>query len=261
MNFKDKVVLVTGSTSGIGLEIATQFAKKNANIIFNGMGKKEDIAHVKETLDSLGQGNALFHGADLTKVDEIEDLIHFAKKNFGRLDILINNAGMQHVSPIEDFGVGMWDKIIALNLTASFHTIRLALPIMRVQNYGRIINMASTHGLVASAGKSAYVATKHGILGLTKVVALETAEVNITCNAVCPGFVLTPLVEAQIRDTMKISGKNFEEASAEFVGDKHASKKFIPVEDIGAACLYLASDHASQIKGTQIILDGGWVAQ
>lgn len=260
MSFHQKVVLVTGSTSGIGLAVATAFAKENAHIILNGFASTEEIDKIKKELGTYGKGQIEFHGADLTKPSEIKDLIDFAEKTFGKLDVLINNAGMQFVSPIDKFPVEKWDLIIGLNLTASFHTIRHTLPLMRKEKFGRIINIASTHGLVASAEKSAYVASKHGIIGLTKVVALETAEENITCNAVCPGFVLTPLVEAQIRDKMKESGRSFDEESAVFVGDKHASKKFVPAEEVAAACLFLAGNHASQVKGTQIVLDGGWVA-
>lgn len=261
MSFSGKVALVTGSTSGIGLAIATAFAKQNAHVILNGFAKPEEIEKIKQELSALGKGKIEFHGADLTKPQDIQDLTSFAEKMFGRLDILVNNAGMQFVSPIESFPPEKWDLLINLNLTASFHTMRLALPLMRREKFGRIINVASTHGLVASAGKSAYVATKHAIIGLTKVVALETAEENITCNAICPGFVLTPLVEAQIRAKMVESGRNFDEESAAFVGDKHASKKFVPAEEVAAACLFLAGEHASQVKGTQIVLDGGWVAQ
>lgn len=258
---KGKVALITGSTSGIGLAVATSFAQNDAHVILNGFASEEEIKKVIDQLSSLGGGKIVFCPADLTKADDIENLIAFAEKTFGKLDILVNNAGMQHVATVENFPVEKWDMIIALNLTASFHTTRLALPIMRKNNFGRIINIASTHALVASAGKSAYVASKHGILGFTKVVALETAQENITCNAICPGFVLTPLVEAQIRAKMEVSGRSFDEESEVFVGDKHASKKFVPAVEVAEACLFLASDHASQIKGAQIVLDGGWTVQ
>lgn len=260
-SLKGKVALITGSTSGIGLAIATLFAKKDAHVILNGFASDEEVKKITHELSALGSGNIVFCPADLTKVADIENLIAFAEKTFSKLDILINNAGMQHVAPVESFPVEKWDMIIALNLTSAFHTTRLALPLMRQHKFGRIINIASTHGLVASAEKGAYVASKHGILGFTKVVALETAQENITCNAVCPGFVLTPLVEAQIRAHMSDSGKTFEEASADFVGDKHASKKFVPAEEVAQASLFLASDHASQVKGVPLILDGGWTAQ
>ncbi len=261
MSLSGKVAVVTGSTSGIGLSIACELVKHHASVVLNGFGAMQEIAALVTELSSLGKGKAVHCAADLTKVEDIEELIRFTKDTFGRLDILINNAGMQYVASIEEFPVEKWNQIISLNLSAAFHTTRLALPVMRQHGFGRILHIASTHGLVGSSGKSAYVASKHGLIGLTKVIALETATENITCNAVCPGFVLTPLVEAQIRDKMATSGVGFDEASESFVSDKQPSKKFVPREEIAAACLYLVSDNASQVRGAQLVIDGGWTIQ
>lgn len=258
MWFNDKVALITGSTSGIGLSMAQALVESGASVVISGFASEDEVQKILKDLASSGKGHVEFFGGDLTKLADIEALVHFTQERFGRIDMLVNNAGMQHVCPIEDFPIDKWDKLIALNLTAPFHFVRLILPMMRKNGFGRIINVASTHGFIASKGKSAYVATKHGIIGLTKVIALETATENITCNALCPGFVLTPLVEAQIRETMTESGLHFDAACEAFVGDKHPSKKFVPVSDITGACMYLLGEHASQIKGAQIIVDGGW---
>ncbi len=256
--FKDKVALITGSTSGMGLEMAKSFAKKHAHVVLNGFGSEEEIEKIKEELSTLGNGTVLYHGANLLKEDEIADLIDFTKKTFGRLDILVNNAGMQFVSPIDTFPAEKWDQVIGLNLTAAFHTTRHALPIMRAQKFGRIINISSAHGLVGSIGKSAYVASKHGIIGLTKVTALETAQEDITCNAICPGFVLTPLAQAQIHENMKCTGRTFEVESTAFVSDKHPSQKFVSAAEIAGACLFLASPETKQMRGAQMVIDGAW---
>ncbi len=261
MSHFGKVGIVTGSTSGIGLAITKALIKEHAHVVINGFATHQEVDALLAELNGLGKGKAVYCQADLTQVGDIEKLIHFAHDTFGRVDIVVNNAGMQHVAPITEFSPQKWDQIIALNLSAAFHTSRLALPLMRENHFGRIINIASTHGLVASEGKAAYVASKHGILGLTKVIALETALENITCNAVCPGFVLTPLVEAQVRDKMTKTGMTFDEASKSLVSDKQPSQCFVPVEEIAAACLYLASDHASQVRGAHLVVDGGWTIQ
>lgn len=261
MALTGKVALITGSTSGIGLSIARELVKHNVHVVLNGFGSMQEIASLVTELSSHGKGKAVHCAADLTKEKDIVELIRFTKDTFGQLDILINNAGMQHVSPIDTFPVEKWDQILSLNLTAAFHTMRLAIPVMRTNGFGRIINIASTHGIVGSSGKSAYVASKHALIGLTKVVALETATENITCNAVCPGFVLTPLVEAQIKDKMAKSGRTFDEESEFFVSDKQPSKKFVPGNEIAGACLYLLSDHASEVRGAQLVIDGGWTIQ
>lgn len=261
MWFNDKVALITGSTSGIGLSMAQALVENGASVVISGFASEEEVQQILKDMASCGKGRVEFFGGDLTKLEDIQALLNFTCERFGRIDMLVNNAGMQHVAPIEEFPVAKWDKLIALNLTAPFHLIRLALPIMRKHGFGRIVNVASTHGFIASKGKAAYVTTKHGILGLTKVIALETATENITCNALCPGFVLTPLVEAQIRETMTESGLSFEAACEAFVADKHPSKKFVPVSDITGACMYLLGEHAHQIRGTHIIVDGGWTIQ
>lgn len=253
-----KVAIITGSTSGIGLEIAKTFAKAHAHVVINGFGSQKVIEDIMDHLKTLGSGSVIFCPADLTKEADIEKLIHSATENLGSIDILINNAGVQYVSPIEEFPTEKWDQVLALNLTAVFHTIKRALPFMRKKNFGRIINIASTQGVIASIEKSAYVAAKHGIIGLTKVVALETAKENITCNAVCPGFMLTPLVDAQIRAKMQESGRSFAEESEIFVSGKHPSGKFVSTHEVAQMCLLLANPGHSEIRGAQMIIDGGW---
>jgi 3-hydroxybutyrate dehydrogenase len=254
-------VVVTGSTSGIGFGIAKGFAGKGANIVMNGFGKPEDIEAKKKELEDAGSGKVLYHAADMTKAEEIADMIATAEKTFGGIDVLVNNAGIQHVSPVEDFPIEKWNMIIAINLSSSFHTIRAAVPGMKKKGTGRIINIASAHGLVASPFKSAYVAAKHGILGLTKTVALELAEHGVTVNAICPGYVLTPLVEAQIPDTAKARNMTEEQVKKEVILEAQPTKEFVTVEQIAALALYLASDDAKQITGTHISMDGGWTAK
>jgi 3-hydroxybutyrate dehydrogenase len=254
-------VVVTGSTSGIGFGIAKGFAGKGANIVMNGFGKPEDIEAKKKELEDAGSGKVLYHAADMTKPEEIADMIATAEKTFGGIDVLVNNAGIQHVSPVEDFPIEKWNMIIAINLSSSFHTIRAAVPGMKKKGKGRIINIASAHGLVASPFKSAYVAAKHGILGLTKTVALELAEHGVTVNAICPGYVLTPLVEAQIPDTAKARNMTEEQVKKEVILEAQPTKEFVTVEQIAALAQYLASDDAKQITGTHISMDGGWTAK
>lgn len=261
MALKDKVAVVTGSTSGIGQGIARALAAQGVHIVLNGMGDAAQIEKDRAQIEKDHGVKAVFHGADLTKPDQIEDLINTAETTFGRLDILVNNAGIQHVAPIDQFPVEKWDAIIALNLTASFHTIRHALPLMRQNKWGRIIQIASAHALVASPNKSAYVSAKHGIAGLTKSVALETAIDNITVNAICPGYVWTPLVENQIGDTMKTRGMTKEEVINNVLLGAEPTKKFTTVDQIGALALFLCSDAAENITGSLQAIDGGWTAQ
>jgi 3-hydroxybutyrate dehydrogenase len=257
---KGKTALVTGSTSGIGLGIARALAKAGANIVVNGFGDDRVIAGVEQELQALG-ARTLYHGADMRKPAEIEDLIRSAEGTFGRIDVLVNNAGIQHVANIEDFPVERWDAIIAINLSSAFHTIRLALPKMKQSNWGRIINIASVHGLVASAQKSAYVAAKHGIVGLTKAVALETATTGVTCNAICPGWVLTPLVQKQIDDRAARENISVDAARRALLGEKQPSLEFVTTEQLGALAVFLCSEAGSQIRGAAWNVDGGWYAQ
>ncbi|NRB13508.1 MAG: 3-hydroxybutyrate dehydrogenase [Rhizobiales bacterium] len=255
-----KTALITGSTSGIGLGIARQLAKQNANIILSGFGSKADIAKAIEQVNGQGSGKVIYSDANMLSPAEIAQMINLAEAEFGMVDILVNNAGIQHVVPIEQFEPQKWDDIIAINLSSAFHTIRLCLPKMRQNGWGRIINVASVHGLVASVNKSAYVAAKHGLVGLTKTVALETAEANITANAICPGFTLTPLIQQQIDDKAKILGSQ-EAAIEQLLGEKQPSKSFVQVEQLGDLAVFLCSVAASQMTGVSLPLDGGWTAQ
>ncbi|MFN3565357.1 MAG: 3-hydroxybutyrate dehydrogenase [Burkholderiaceae bacterium] len=257
---KGRTALVTGSTSGIGLGIARALAGEGANVVFNGFGDARLIAGIERELQERGV-QTLYHGADMSKPGQIEDLIRAAEARFGRIDVLVNNAGIQHVANIEDFPVERWDAVIAINLSAAFHTIRLALPKMKAANWGRIINIASVHGLVASAQKSAYVAAKHGLVGLTKAVALETAQTGITCNAICPGWVLTPLVQKQIDDRAARDKLSNEEAKRALLGEKQPSLEFVTPEQLGALAAFLCSEAASQVRGAAWNVDGGWYAQ
>ncbi len=256
-----KSVVVTGSTSGIGLAIATAFAQSDANVVINGFGAADEIEAARAKLDGLGKGRVIYHPADMTKPHEISDLIQTAVEQFDGVDILVNNAGIQHVEKIEDFPPEKWDQIIAINLSSSFHTIRNAIPHMKRKGFGRIINVASAHGLVASPFKAAYVAAKHGIMGLTKTVALEIAENGITANAICPGYVLTPLVEKQIPDTAKARGISEAQVKSDVMLKFQPTKEFVAVEDVASTAFFLASDAARQITGTHISIDGGWTAQ
>ncbi|GAB4464176.1 MAG: 3-hydroxybutyrate dehydrogenase [Burkholderiaceae bacterium] len=257
---KGKTALVTGSTSGIGLGIARALAKEGANIVVNGFGEDRVIAGVEAELQALG-ARTLYHGADMGKPAQIEDMIRAAEARFGRIDVLVNNAGIQHVASIEDFPVERWDAVIAINLSSAFHTIRLALPKMKAANWGRIINVASVHGLVASVQKVAYVAAKHGLVGLTKVVALETAQTGITCNAICPGWVLTPLVQKQIDARAARENLSGDEAKRALLGEKQPSLEFVTPEQIGALAVFLCSEAAAQVRGAAWNVDGGWSAQ
>ncbi|MEN3363054.1 MAG: 3-hydroxybutyrate dehydrogenase [Burkholderiales bacterium] len=258
---KDKAVLVTGSTSGIGLGIARSFAEQGANIVFNGFGDVKEIAAMQLDISQEYNVKTVYHGADMSRPDEIKSMMEFAAREFGTVDILVNNAGIQHVANVEDFPVEKWDAIIAINLSSAFHTTRLALPAMKARNWGRIINVASTHGLVASPQKSAYVAAKHGIVGFTKSVALETATTGITCNAICPGWVLTPLVQKQIEARAAQQGVTVEEAKKSLLAEKQPSGDFVTPEQLGALAVFLSSDAAIQVRGAAWNVDGGWVAQ
>lgn len=256
-----KSVIVTGSTSGIGLGIAESFALAGHSVVLNGLGKKDEIEEIRARLAALGAGDVIFHGANMLKPDEITDLVKSTEAKFGRVDVIIPNAGIQHVEKIEDFPPEKWDAIIGINLSSAFHLIRAAMPIMKKQEFGRIISIASAHGLVASPFKSAYVAAKHGMLGLIKTVALEGAEFGITANAICPGYVETPLVAGQIADTAKARNMTEEDVINEVILKAQPTKQFVQVGQIAALAMYLASEQAAQITGAALPMDGGWTAQ
>jgi 3-hydroxybutyrate dehydrogenase len=258
---KGRIAVVTGSTSGIGLGIARALAAAGCDIMMNGFGDPSEIEQQRNGLETEFGVKALYNGADLSKGEQCADLIQEAGKRFGKLDILVNNAGIQHVCPIESFPVDRWDAIIAVNLCAAFHTIRAALPGMKSAGWGRIINIASAHGLVASVNKSAYVAAKHGMMGLTKTAALELAGTGVTCNAICPGWVLTPLVKQQIAARAEQKGIPIQQAEHELLIEKQPSGKFTTVEQVGALAVFLCSPGADNITGVPLLADGGWTAQ
>lgn len=260
MRLQGKSALVTGSTSGIGLGIAKALASEGANVIINGFGDAAAIEAERVALEGLSGGKALYDGADLTKVDAIAAMFARADADMGGVDILVNNAGTQFVSPIEDFPVEKWDLILALNLTSAFHTIRHAVPGMRKKGWGRIIGTASAHSLVASPFKSAYVAAKHGLVGLTKTVALEVADAGITANCISPGYVWTPLVEGQIPDTMKARGMTREQVINDVLLAGQPTKQFVTVEQVAALASFLTRDEAANITGANLSVDGGWTA-
>lgn len=258
-DLKGKTALVTGSTSGIGLGIAHELAKAGADVVMNGFGDANAIEQNRLAIEAHSV-RCIYNDADMTRPDEIESMIKETEETFGRLDILVNNAGIQHVAPVEEFPASKWDAIMAINLSSAFHTIRHAVPIMKANGWGRIINMASAHALVASPYKSAYVAAKHGIYGLTKSIALEVATDNITANAICPGYVKTPLVEGQIADTAKARGISEDEVVNDVLLKAQHTKKFVEIEDVAALALFLCSDAAQNITGSAQSIDGGWVA-
>ncbi len=254
---KGKTALVTGSTSGIGLGIAGALARPGANLVLNGFG---DVEGPKAQIAAHGV-KVGYHGADMSKPADIEAMMAYAAAEFGRVDILVNNAGIQHVARIENFPVERWDAVIAINLSSAFHATRLALPAMREANWGRIINVASVHGLVASAEKSAYVAAKHGIVGLTKVTALENATTGVTCNAICPGWVLTPLVQKQVDAKAAALGISNEEAKKVLLGEKEPSMQFTTPEELGELAVFFCSPAGNNVRGVAWNMDGGWIAQ
>ena len=258
---KGKTALVTGSTSGIGLGIAIALARQGANIVLNGFGDVE--APRAQVLDA-GKAAGIevgYHGADMSKAADIEAMMKYAAAEFGRVDILVNNAGIQHVAKVQNFPVEKWDAILAINLSSAFHTTRLALPAMQQANWGRIINVASVHGLVGSAEKSAYVAAKHGIVGLTKVTALENATTGVTCNAICPGWVLTPLVQQQVDAKAAAQGISNEDATRQLLGEKEPSMQFTTPEELGELAVFFCSAAANNVRGVAWNMDGGWAAQ
>ena len=254
-----KNAIVTGSTSGIGLGIAEALAAAGTNVMLNGFGDAAEIEATRARLAEHGV-EVGYHPADMTKPDEIGGLVEATNAQFGSVDVVVNNAGIQHVAPVEEFPTAKWDAILAINLTSAFHTTRLVLPGMKERRWGRIINVASAHGLVASPFKSAYVAAKHGMLGLTKTVALEAAEHGVTCNAICPGYVLTPLVEKQIPDTAKARGISEDAVVRDVILAAQATKEFVTVEQLGAFAVFLCSDAAAQITGAALPVDGGFTA-
>ena len=258
---KGKSALVTGSTSGIGLGIARALAGQGANIMLNGFGEADAIETLRASLAAEFKVDVAYDGTDLSRPDGGGDLVRATLDRFGYVDILVNNAGIQHVSPVEDFPLDRWDAVIAINLSAVFHAIRAALPGMKQKGWGRIINIASAHGLVASVNKAAYIAAKHGVVGLTKVVALETAEIDVTCNAICPGWVLTPLVQAQIEARAAREGVPVAQAGRDLLGEKQPSRQFTTPDQLGALAVFLCSPAAVNLTGTSLPVDGGWTAQ
>ncbi len=261
MSLKGKGAIVTGSTSGIGQGIAQALAKAGVNVMLNGLGDAKAIEADRANLEKETGVKVLYDGADMTKPEQILAMVDAAAKAFGSVDILVNNAGIQHVAPIEEFPPEKWDMILAINLSASFHAIRHAVPLMKKEKWGRIINIASAHALVASPFKSAYVAAKHGIAGLTKTVALEVAEDGITMNAICPGYVWTPLVEGQVADTAKARGISEDEVIKNVLLKAQPTKQFTKVEQIAEFVLFLCSDAAANITGSVLPIDGGWTAE
>jgi 3-hydroxybutyrate dehydrogenase len=257
---KGKNALVTGSTSGIGLGIAEGFAKEGMNLVLNGFGNAAEIEKLRDSIAAKFGVRVLYNGADMSNPGQIEAMMRKTQSELGGVDVLVNNAGIQHVAPVEEFPPAKWDAIIAINLSSAFHTTRMAVPYMKAKGWGRIINVASAHALVASPFKSAYVASKHGILGFTKTVALEVAEQGITVNAICPGYVLTPLVEKQIPDTAKARGITEEQVKRDVLLAAQPTKQFVTVEQIAGTAVFLCTDIAASITGTSIAVEGGWTA-
>src|SRR6185436_19253283 len=258
---KGKSVIVTGSTSGIGLGIARGFAAQGCNIMLNGFGDGAQIEKLRAALATEHKVTVVYSSADMSKPLEVAAMVDQVGRRFGSVDVLVNNAGIQHVAPLEEFPIEKWDQILAINLSAAFHAMRVALPGMKSRKWGRIINVASAHGLVASPFKSAYVAAKHGLVGLTKTVALETAGTGVTCNAICPGYVLTPLVEKQIEGQSKGRNISREAAINDVILERQPSKEFVQVDEIAALAVFLAGDATASITGAAYSIDGGWTAQ
>ncbi len=257
---KGQAAIVTGSTSGIGHAMAEALAAEGVNVLLNGLGDPAAIEKTRADMAAKHGVKVRYHGADMTKPDQITDMVATAKAEFGRLDLLLNNAGVQHVAPVDEFPPEKWDQIIAINLTSAFHASRAALPIMKAQGRGRIINLASAHGLVASPFKSAYVAAKHGVVGFTKSLALEVAQTQITCNAICPGYVLTPLVENQIADQAKARGISADSVIKDVILAAQPNKRFVQFSELAGLLLYLASDMGASVNGAALSIDGGWTA-
>jgi 3-hydroxybutyrate dehydrogenase len=261
MSLENRTAVVTGSTSGIGLAIATALAAQGANVMLNGFGKPDEIEKTRAGIEAGHKVKALYSAADMTKPSEIAGMIADAEKAFGAVDILVNNAGIQHVAPIEEFPIDKWDAILAINLTSAFHAMRAAIPGMKARGWGRIISTASAHSLVASPFKSAYVSAKHGLAGLTKTAALELATHGVTVNCISPGYVWTPLVEAQIPDTMKARGLTREQVINDVILDAQPSKQFVTVDQVAAFVVFLCSEEAKSITGANLSIDGGWTAE
>ena len=260
-DLKGQVAVISGSTSGIGLALARAVAARGGDVVLNGLGDPAEIERTRAGLEAGSSGRVRYHAANMMRGDEIADMVAFAKHEFGRLDILVNNAGIQHVESVEKFPTDKWEQIIAINLSSAFYATRAAIPIMKAQGRGRIVNMASAHGLVASPFKSAYVAAKHGIVGFTKTVALELAQDNITCNAICPGFVETPIVEKQIDDQDRTRGISKEQVLHDVILAAQPTKKFVTTDQLAGLFLYLVSDLGASANGASFSIDGGWTAQ
>ena len=258
---KGKAAIVTGSTSGIGLGIARALSASGANVMLNGFGDAREIEALRSEMAAQFGVDVRVNGADMSSPEQVRAMVAQATQELGSVDVLVNNAGIQYTATVDAFPEAKWDAIVAINLSSNFHAIKAVLPQMRARNWGRIVNIASTHGVVASAQKSAYVAAKHGVLGLTKVVALETAATGITCNAICPGWVLTPLVQRQIDDRARSGGITAEQARVELLSEKQPSREFATPEQIGALAVFLCSNDAAQIRGAALPVDGGWLAQ
>lgn len=260
-DLKGQVAVISGSTSGIGLALARAVAARGGDVVLNGLGDPAEIERTRAELEASSGARIRYHGADMTRGEEIADMVAFAKHELGRLDILVNNAGIQHVEAVEKFPTDKWEQIIAINLSSAFYATRAAIPIMKAQGRGRIINMASAHGLVASPFKSAYVAAKHGVIGFTKTVALEVARDNITCNAICPGFVETPIVEKQIADQARTRGLTKEQVLTDVILAAQPTKQFVTTDQLAGIFLYLVSDLGASANGASFSIDGGWTAQ
>ena len=260
-DLKGQVAVITGSTSGIGLALARAVAAGGGDVVLNGLGDPAEIERTRADLEASSGVRVLYHPADMTRGEEIADMIGFAERELGRLDILVNNAGIQHVESVENFPTDQWEKIIAINLSSAFYATRAAIPIMKAQGRGRIVNMASAHGLVASPFKSAYVAAKHGVIGFTKTAALELARDNITCNAICPGFVETPIVTKQIADQARTRNMTQEQVLTDVILAAQPTKRFVTTEELTGIFLYLVSDLGASANGASFSIDGGWTAQ